>query len=454
MALACGLELTTAAAHAQEIPLADVQAAAVAAVEAGDDAAAAALARRILTVHPGDALAEFVLTVVEMRAGRLAEARDHGRRAFRLADSKVQKFQAAMISADIADREGRRGALKFWLRQAADQAPNEAYRGSALKILQEERAKSPLSWRLSLSLSPSTNVNNGSSSPFSVIDGLFPIGVISAEGRALSGWEGSARVWLSYRLRETESARTEATAQLSVYRVALSDASRRKAPGLDAGDLADDVLKLGLRQTWMTADGRERRVLTLNLGRGFAGTGTTRDLIELSLGGTRMLAGEDVLSWGLELVHTDPEQARRSTTRRSTLTLGYSWALAGGDRLVADLTLADTAAGAGSDRVLREQHSATFRMSWLKKQPVGPFSLSLSAGIYRADYPEFALGFITVPGGRQDRSVFADLTLGLDEMSWAGFRPTITLRGLKTRSNVSIYSTDDLSMGLGIQAEF
>lgn len=436
------------------LSLPEMQTAAVAAVKAGDDAAARAMAREILVVHPGDALAEFVLTVVEMRGGNLPEARTHGRRAFRLADSDQQKFQAAMIAADIADREDRPLALRFWLRQAADVAPREVEKKAVLGVLAEEKARSPFSFGLSLSLAPSSNVNNGSSSPYNIIDGFYPVGLISAEGQALSGWEGSLRANLAWVVAEDAQRRTELTVTASHLAVALSPEAKRAAPDLSGSDLGDSVLNFGLRRSWVTPDGQAKNVVSLEIGRGWSGVGTFRDLVELNLSQQRRLKGGQALSYGLETIWTMPESPARSDTRRTTLKLAYGMGLANSDRIFADLALSDTTAGPGNDRTSRDMRSVMLRTGWGRAKPVGPFTLSASIGANYSDYPDYRLGFISVPGGRQDVTGFGDVTLGFDRLSIAGFQPTLSLRVLSTHSNVSAFTTRDTSLGFGLSAEF
>lgn len=454
LCLICALACGTGPGQAQGLTLREMQIAAFAAVEAGDEASARQMALAILDRHPRDALAEFVLTVTDLRGGRLEEARKHGRFAFRYAETRQQKFQSAMISADIADRQDRRIALRYWLRQAVAQAPAEPLRAAALKVLNEERRAAPVSFGLSFGLAPSSNVNNGSSSPYSVIDGLPIVGVISDEGQALSGWEGSLRLSFGLRLAETARARTELTSSLSFYRIALSSEAARKAPDFSTGDMADTVLMLGLRHAMLLPGDKAKLDLTFEAGRGWSGAGTGRDIYRLGLRQSRDLGEGRGLILGADLQWTAPDIATRADYRRGSLTLGYLAPLASGDTVYGELSLSDTAAGAGTDATSREGQSAMLRVVWSKKDPLGPFSLSASAGVQFADYPDYRLGFITVPGGRQDTSGFAEVTLGLDSLSAAGFRPVVNLRALETKSNVSIFETRDLSLGFSLSREF
>lgn len=453
-ALAVALLCAGGAARAETPGLRDLQMAAFAAVEAGDDAAARQLALAILEKHPRDGLAEFVLTVVTLRNGQLDAARGHGRRAFRFAEPGQQKFQAAMIAADIADREGRRVALRYWLREAADEAPNDRLRSAALAVLNQEKARSPLSFGVGVGLTPSSNVNNGSSSPYSVIDGLPIVGVISEEGQALAGWEGSLRLSFGLRLAETARSRTQLISTLTLYRVALSGAAEREAPDFDAADMADNVLTFGLKHSFLLPGDRSKLDLTVEAGRGWAGSGTGRDLAEIGLRWSRDLGGGQSLILGAEMQWTRPDIATRADYRRGSLTFGYATTLKSGDTLYGEVALSDTHAGPGSDRTSREGQTAMLRVVWAKKEPIGAFSLSASAGVQFADYPDYRLGFITVPGGRQDTTGFAEVSLGLDSWSVAGFRPVLSLRTLQTRSNVSIFETRDTGLGLSLSRDF
>jgi hypothetical protein len=443
-------------AQTVDLPVTQVQAAAVAAVESGDDALAADLATRLLSQNRRDPLAHFVMAVTAMRAGAVAPARQSARLAFQFGTSDQQRFQTAMIAADIADRTGRSIALRYWLRQAADHAPTPAMQGAATRALADVRAQSPWEASLRLSLAPSSNVNGGSASPFNIIDGLPFVGAIDGDGRAMSGWQGSAQGRLAYRLSRSERGETFLTARIALQRVALSAAARRQAVSLRGADLADSSLTIGLMRRTRAASGKASTEFGLSFGRGVTGTGAQRDLISFDLTRTMLVSDTARLTLGFTFDATNPAAAGRATTRRYGGQLGYSVRRGNGDRLNLDvsLLLTDPSGGLDADQVLKHNRGWVLRVGWQKANPIGPFSVSGSIGISELDYPDFRLGPFPVPGGRQDLSGFGELTLGLDQVSWAGFAPTMTVRARKTTSNVSSYTSDEVSVGFGVSSQF
>ena len=76
--------------------------------------------------------------------------------------------------------------------------------------------------------------------------------------------------------------------------------------------------------------------------------------------------------------------------------------------------------------------------------------LSLTFGLGRKDYEEFALTI----DGRHDKSVSIGATAVFENISYFGFSPSLTLLASKTSSNVNRYSTDQISARLGIQSNF
>lgn len=445
-----------ARAQSVDLPIAQVQAAAVAAVEAGDDAVATDLATRLLSKNPRDSLAHFVMAVTAMRAGETIPARQSARLAFRFGTSDQQRFQTAMIGADIADRTGRPVALRYWLRQAADHAPTPAMQGAATRALADVRDRSPWEASLRLSIAPSTNVNGGSASPFNIVDGVPLDGVIDGDGQAMSGWVGSIQGRVAYRLSRSAQGETLVTARVALQRVALSDAARRQSVLLKGADLADSSLTIGIKRRAQAASGKATTEFGLSFGRGVTGTGAKRDLMSFDLTRTMRVSDTARLTLGFTVDATNPAAAGRATTRRYGGQLGYSVRRSNGDRLQLDLSLllTDPRGGEERDRVTKQNRGWVLRVGWQKANPIGPFSMAGSIGASALDYPDFRQGFIPVPGGRQDVSAFGELTLGLDQVSWAGFAPAMTIRARKTTSNVSSYTSDEVSVGFGINSQF
>lgn len=424
------------------------------AVQAGDLELAEALARQMLAADPRDALAHLVLTIVQLRRGDATGAAAEARLAFRHAERPQQKFHAALLAADIAKSRGQGIQSRLWLGRAAASAPTSGHEAAALRALAEERTRAPVVLSFSFSLAPSSNVNNGSSSPYNVIEGWFPIGVISPDAQALSGWESTLRAGLTYRIRAGDRSQLEAIANLMLYRVALGEEAKAVAPDLSGKDLGDTTLSFGLRQSWLSADGRSRTVIEGEVGRGKSGRGNERDLFGLRATHAREVAPAQVLRFGLDLDVAKPVASLRSETRRLSGSLGYSFTRPNGVTLFGDLTVGDTWAGPGSDRNSQEGTSMAARIGFSGYRPRKGINVSGYLGLSRADFPNFRFLAIPVPGGRQEDAVFGELAVGLSKWSIGGLEPTITMRALKLDSNVTVFSRTDSSLGLDWRIRF
>ncbi|MEE4348327.1 MAG: hypothetical protein V2I53_16140, partial [Paracoccaceae bacterium] len=85
---------------------------------------------------------------------------------------------------------------------------------------------------------------------------------------------------------------------------------------------------------------------------------------------------------------------------------------------------------------------------------VGPARLSFALGAARSDFPDYAVGFILVPGGRQDETIFGSVEMLFEAFDYAGFVPSMTVRAQKTRSNVSRFDASEIAVSFGVRSRF
>lgn len=128
--------------------------------------------------------------------------------------------------------------------------------------------------------------------------------------------------------------------------------------------------------------------------------------------------------------------------------------MASGDTLRVTLNLDDT----DSDSNQRRYKRANVRADYQFKSTFGPKGLNakILAGL-TVGYSDFkAYGFFPVaaPGGRQETSVYADVTAVIENVDYAGFVSAVTVRPGRKSSNVSRFDTKELSVSLGIQSNF
>ncbi len=439
-----------------EVPKEDAQLAAVAAWRRGDLIVARQLSQALLAADGRDPLAHYVLALSSFDNDDLRIARTHARLAFRYGRTDVQKHQAAITAANIASAEKRDLALRFWLRQATETAPTPEVRARGIATIDAVRRKSPWSTSLRFSVTPSNNVNGGSNSPFNVIDGVPFVGVLDPDAQALSGLVTTLQGRIGYRLRETSLSQTQIGASLGLKRVSLSSGARDKAITLTGKDLATTDVDFSLDHRFRT-EGMNGSI-SLSLGLGF-GLGYDSDLDgnsdfsrRASLDVSRRFAlGKSTLAdlgAGVEIQEVRAGTRPVSTTYQvsGTLRRGFQ----NGD--IAGVSLAFFATDA--DRSNERREGLFVRGSYDFGNALGPFLVSGAVGGSMSRYADYTIGFIRPPGGRQDVSIFGEVSLTAKDLSWAGFAPELTLRASRTNSNISRFDQNELGLVFGIKSLF
>lgn len=420
----------------------------MAAIEAGRPDVAADIAVQMLRRDAGDAFARFLLARAHMEAGHAPAARAEARLAYRLAQSPEQRHQSARLVAQAAWNEGRVGVAQRWLRRAAIAAPAPVARAERVRELAAVRAANPLDVTLSFAVNPSDNVNDGSSSAFNVIDGVPVVGRLSADGQALQGVVAQVRTGISYRL--PGEGQTTVGATLDWRRVELSRAAKAKVPGIDPQAYDSARAEISLGRAWQPE--RAPWQAEVGLGAGVQIDGQEFSYRYLRLDGAVMRGIGDStgvdLGFGVERRstqggQTDPEWV-------GSLSVGLRRALPGNDLLT-------TRAYASRTETPVDGHSSQtwgVEVGYARGRPIGPARLSLQAGYSETDFPGYRVGFIVVPGGRQDRSLTAGATLTFPGISVQGFSPRVSITHTGTQSNVSRFETRKTGISIGLTASF
>ncbi len=438
----------TALAEPVSLTTDQTRALARAALERGDTGTAIAAARGLLQADPKDAYAYFILSHAHAAQGELTLGRKAAAYAFRHAETTPDKVSAGEQAARLAAAQDRPGLAQIWLRRTAIHVRDPAAKDRMARDYHHLRQVNPVSFNLVTSVRPSSNVNNGADSSLQVIEGIPVTGILSGAAQALSGTIATADLALGYRLRATETGRTTLGLRLYTRHVALSSEAQALAPTLRNSDLSSQVADLALhhvgraaRGTWgaqgavgQTRSGGQSVYRFVRLGGhrtlpfGQTGAFTFRAAVEdrLSLSGTRY----------------------DSTAR--TFGLSYAYRFQGGDRMALSLGLRDT------DAVFRNDMAQTLslRAAYSPGRPLGPVTLDAAVTLGYEDRPFFRSGLFVVPGGRQDRSALADLTMTFRDWDYAGFVPSLQLRAARTRSNDSRFTTREMSLSFGITSRF
>jgi hypothetical protein len=453
LALIPALALASSVVAEEQISVDLVRAAAVRAVAEGDDAFARQLSAELLQHDPADPLARMVLAMVAAGEGDLPTARGEARLAFRHGQSDRQRHEAAMLAASLAGQDGAGLAERYWLRRAIDMAPGPEEVRRAGYALLAVRDASPWSLGIGVSVTPSSNVNGGANSPFQIIDGIPWVGVLDGDAQAMSGLVGTVTVTGGYRIARGDWGDLRLTGRAFAARVALSEEAKDQAVTLTGSDLADTQLDGGLTFERDFADGSGGVEAQVLAGRGWRGTGEERDLLTFDIDADRQI-GRVGVDGGIGLDATNPSYDWRADTLRTTLRGGVDLRTANGDRWRIGLGVFATDAGTGIDAGLKENTGGFLRLGWTRGRPVGPFEISASLGLGYTDFPDFTTGFIPVPGGRQDTTYSAEITLTHEDMNWMGFAPAVTFLARETTSNVSSFESRNIGVGFGLRSTF
>lgn len=421
---------------------------AVQALSKGQPQVAAQIAAGLLQRDGDDAFAHFVLARAMQQMQQPAQGRRAAARAFRYARTPTQKYEASQLAATLAYEQGAHGIAQIWLRRSWNHAPTPQARTILKKDYAVLRHLNPWQVQGRLSIIPSDNVNNGAKDPYMQIEGVPFVGVLSGDALALSGIKAVADLSLGYRLRQSRRDQTRVTGRLYLNRVALSDEARSIAPTARNGDFAYSDFALGVEHQMAHATGAQS-LYSLSVGRLWYAGAPYQDRVGLGLTHLRPLDDAGRVRYTGQFQRATPASGAAELYQ---FDLGADWQhpLSNGDLWGYGLSarLVDTRTA------IHQENRATGHVTYGFGKSVGPAKVSLTLGVSVGHYPNYRLGTIVVPGGRDDRSVFGSASFTFDTLDYAGFAPALTLQAQRTRSNVSRFSSDAISVSLGFVSRF
>ncbi|MCA0870106.1 hypothetical protein LCL97_04685 [Seohaeicola saemankumensis] len=456
LALAAALALPALARAGDDdvaLTLGEARQIAVHALQNGNPGLAAQLARGLLKANPDDGFAYYIIASAEAQQNRPTASRKAASKAFRHAAKPVDKFSAAQLAARMAYTEERYSLSQFWLRRSAIHAPDEKAEQVVARDYTTLRRINPWAFRVQADLRPSSNVNKGSDTALQIIDGVPVTGMLSGNAQALSGLIGTLDLFASYRLNRGERSATSLSGRLYIQRVALSDDAKAQAPMATNSDYASTYGELALRHGFLAGKPGSGGTGAVELAYGESWNRTARSFSFVRLSGDRGWRLGSGATLKIDALYEDRFDARVSVNDARVLGFGgqYRQPLANGDRLTFSMALRDSDAKHDNGTY----QSASVRASYDFGKPVGPMRLRAGLTLGYTDYPVFrSAGFLTVPGGRQDSSVYGDVSMFFHEMDYAGFAPMLRLRAGKKSSNDSRYSMREMSLSLGIESKF
>lgn len=436
------LAATVAVAETRlEIP--EARKLAVVLVQAGQAKAARDVALVLLERDPDDVTALIVLARAERDLGTFGVAQTAGRRAYRLARPGVERFTAAMTMAQALSSEGRRTRAQFWLRRAAEAAPDDARRAAAIRDFAYVRSRNPLTLQLGFGVAPSSNVNGGPTTNTLVIGGLE---FVDPDAVPLSGVVATLDLGIGYTIDVTPGQSLTFGLRGRTQQVVLSDGARDLVPDAEASDYAQDSLSARIGWTVAPVGGKGRTLLDVEIGREWSGREPLADRIELTLRHEQVLSSADRLGFTLSGEHVSRLDAVLRSSDEARLGIDWTHVLPSRDRAGVSLTLGRVA----SDAASIAHDSANLRFSYTRAEPVFGVALAgyVELGLREDDRPLLAVD------PREDTSVELGLTATMLNLEYLGFAPEVGLVHNRTRSSVSLNDTEETQVRLGIRSSF
>ncbi|KKM83018.1 hypothetical protein LCGC14_1313600 [marine sediment metagenome] len=415
------------------------------AVDGGRDAAALAMADALLLRDPEDVFALLIRSRALRGLGRFDAAIAAAQSAWDLADSDAQSFDAARVMAQALSSAGRRSRAQFWLRRAAEAAPNDGFRDVAIRDYRYVRARNPLQTSLTFAITPSSNVNGGSSEEEAVLFGL-PF-VLGGATRALSGTQVTAGAELRYRLPATRRVQDEFSVAGQTQHAVLSDAARDQAPDASNGDFTYTTLDLAWRRVFADAEARRGyNATTVTLGQGWYGGDPLSHRLRLDAERVQRIGGGAELRLGGHLQYEEFDTANSPPVLKFGLAGGTVRRIEGVGLLRLDLETAVSR----SDNVALDYRSVRGSVEYRPDRPILSTELTLSASLKMQDFD--ASSFAT--GGRFDSTATLGAEMLFREIESHGFSPVLSVTGAWRSSDIDLYDSETLGLRLGLRSSF
>ena len=437
----------------EEVRLTPEQAVALAeqAVMAGDIRAADSLSSLVLAGDPENARALLVRAVVAREVGALDEAAEIGAEAYRAAEDRTVRFEAAFLVADVRARQERYTTSQFWLRRADQAAPDARRRELAANAYRQVTRLNPLSLQLRFTAQPSNNVNNGASVETTRFGGL-PIDFnVPVEDQQLGGYEASAGLSFGYRLSQDERQRTDLLGEIFYRKIWLDSAAKEKAPGVTGSDFDYGAVVTGLRHSRLIWPDLGVSRVTALIGQNWYGGEALSRWGEVRLTQDVTQGEEALLTFGLAL-RRDKQLERASTTNDDTINSSRSVELSVDRVQLVDgrrLSYGLAAKNWWSDSGTVDSASVTVRGS-LELGEVWGVQPTLSGSLEQRVFHKFTAAV----DGRRDTSASLGVTATVPDYAFYGFIPQVSLQLRRTWSTFDLYDRNSYSLGLTAVSRF
>lgn len=422
----------------------EMRVAAVNALQSGHSRAALTMADALLQRDANDVPALIIKARATRNLGAFDAAIAAGKTAWAQANTEDEKYAAAMAVAQALSSDGKRTMAQFWLRRAADKAPNEATRNIAARDFRYVRARNPWSSELSFNIAPSSNINNGSVHETTKLFGLPFDFELNGAARALEGLEYSAGYAGRYRFDQSELYAQDVIFQLNHRTYTLSDSARAMAPGVKGSDFA--FSQLGAGYVYQRTPENWVGPFTLNATGGHTWYGGDPYSAYLRLGASQKidLGASNVVNISGSAERQFGSAAPDADILRADLRFAHGFGQIG--TLGLSLGHSDSMSDDTSANFTELRGGIDFHLA----QPVLGAQVSFGIDWRQRDFPKSRYD----PSGRNDTEVSASVDMTFTQIARYGFNPTISLNTSRTDSNIGLFDSESLGVSFGLRSAF
>ncbi|MCT4554008.1 MAG: surface lipoprotein assembly modifier [Pelagimonas sp.] len=402
------------------------------------------LAEGILQGRPDDPAALILKTRALRDLGRMAEANQAAKQARTAATAEKDRFFSALVTAQTRASAGQNGIAQYWLRHAAQIAPDDHLKSLALRDFRQLRRATPWRLHLNLSAAPSNNVNGAPRSNEFTFGGL-PF--VNPSAVPLSGTRVAAEARFVYRIPVSARARISLGLSAGLERVRFDSGAQDKVPDVKERDFAQDRIGLSFGHEWLGADRGQLLQTRLGLTRRWYGGALLSDTTRIDLTYQHRIAEGWIgrLSLGLE----DENRHDLALRDQQTGSLGAQLT-----RRLSHGSLSMSLTGARTDSQSRLVARDTLRagLSYGLAKPIHGMMPRFGASWEAVNYDSAPYDAWTDP--RKDRQWRLSADILLPDLDYMGFAPEIGLSWRDRRSNYSLYETRGTDLRLGLKSVF
>jgi len=413
-------------------------------MQAGQYQTALNLTDVLLARDPGDAAALIVRAQALRGLGRLPEAKAAARKGFAEAESTSLLYGASLAMAQVMAHEDNWTWAQIWLRRASHYATSDEQRARVAQDYRYVRSQNPLNLRFDLSVQPSDNVNNGSQ--HSVWD-FFGIPLqLSGDAQALSGLIVAGGLVGSYVLSQTQTTHDALRFGASESRVYLSPDAQEQAPGVGNARFTRQTLTFGYEHKALLSQDGLIAATSLNGWKEWYGSAPLANIGSLAVDLTAPLMPR-VQGFGhLSLTRNVRLDNSLSSSTVVEISGGWGQLLKNGDGLRLEAGAVQTM----SEDIGTDNGALSLSLNWNHAQPVLGTIWGAGLSARQSNWAQSPYD----PEGRHDLQLVAQISAELSVVSIYGFSPVLNISYATNTSNIDLYDSRTLGVGLSIRSRF